>query len=166
MPEHITGRRAVVLGGRAFPSQTGETVPGRTRVLCLGPGEWLIVSDVLSASAEREHIQEETQQQGLALVDVTDGLAVLRIQGPAAREVLAKGCGLDLHARAFRAGQCARTRFAQIPVIVDCLGEPPRFELYVARSYLSYLQSWLIDAAGEFEEPMSEICEQCLGNSG
>jgi hypothetical protein len=41
-------------------------------------------------------------------------------------------------------------RFAQIPVIIDCLDEPPRFELTVARSYLQYLRFWLTYAAVEF----------------
>jgi sarcosine oxidase gamma subunit len=30
--------------------------------------------------------------------------------------------------------------------------EPERLELYVARSYSSYLHAWLLDAAAEFGE--------------
>jgi sarcosine oxidase subunit gamma len=73
------------------------------------------------------------------------------VRGSAARELLSKGCGLDLHPESFPAGHCARARFAQIPVVIECLEEPPRFEMTVARSYLQYLQSWLEDAAVEFE---------------
>jgi sarcosine oxidase subunit gamma len=80
----------------------------------------------------------------------------LRVQRPDARELLSKGCGLDLHPRFFAPDQCARTRFAQIPVVIDCLNGPSRFELYVARSHLSYLHSWLVDAAAEFDVSASE----------
>lgn len=155
LPEHASGRRTVMLDGRQLPSQVGTTMPGQIRALCLGPGEWLIVSDVGGGSTVREHIEQELGQQGLALVDLTHGLAVLEVRRPDVREVLAKGCGLDLHPRAFAPDQCARTRFAQIPVVIDSLDEPPRFELYVARSYLAYLQSWLADSTAEFDASQS-----------
>jgi sarcosine oxidase subunit gamma len=155
LPGPTSGGRTVVLDGRELPSQVGETMPGQIRVLCLGPGEWLIVSDVGGAFTVREQIEQELQQQGVALVDLTHGLGVLQVVGPETRELLSKGCGLDLHPRSFPPNRCASTRFAQIPVIVDCLDGPPRFDLYVARSYLGFLQSWLADATIEFDGPAS-----------
>jgi len=44
---------------------------------------------------------------------------------------------------------------SQIPAVVDYLDGPPRFELYVARSYLAYLQSWLADSTAEFDASLS-----------
>ncbi|MDB6091621.1 MAG: soxG [Gammaproteobacteria bacterium] len=155
VPGAMSGGRTVVLDGRELPAQVGGTMSGQIRVLCLGPGEWLIVSDVAGASTVREQIEQELQQQGVALVDLTHGLAVLQVERPDMRELLSKGCGLDLHPRAFPPDRCASTRFAQIPVIVDCLDGPPRFDLYVARSYLGFLQSWLADATIEFDVPGS-----------
>lgn len=155
LPEYTNGGKSVVLAGRELPSAVGTTLSGPMRVLCIAPGEWLIVSYEHQASVLRENIEPDLLQQGLTLVDLTDGLAGLEVQGSAAREVLSKGCGLDLHPRSFPTGRCARTRFAQIPVVVDCLDEPPRFELYVARSYFSYLRLWLIDAAAEFGDTLT-----------
>jgi sarcosine oxidase subunit gamma len=66
--------------------------------------------------------------------------------------LLSKGCGLDLHPRSFPAGRCARTRFAQIPVVLDCPDEDSRFDMYAGRSYRQYLHEWLLDAAVEFED--------------
>ena len=109
--------------------------------MCLGPADWLLVSQM--------HFATEVSAQGLALVELTDGVAGLAVTGSAVRELLAKGCGLDLHPRSFPAGRCARTRFAQIPLVMDCL-EASRFELYAARSYEHYLHAWLDDAAREF----------------
>lgn len=64
--------------------------------------------------------------------------------------------GLDLHPEHFPADRCTRTRFAQLPAIVHCTDPKPRFDLYVGRSYFAYLQSWLSDAALEFQEPPAQ----------
>jgi sarcosine oxidase subunit gamma len=87
----------------------------------------------------------------ISAVNLSDALSILRMQGRVAREVLSKGCGLDLHPHTFPAGRCARTRFAGLAVTLDCV-QPERFELYVARSYSSYLHAWLLDAGAEFLE--------------
>jgi sarcosine oxidase subunit gamma len=71
--------------------------------------------------------------------------------------VLSKSCGLDFHPRRFALGHCARTRFAQIPVLIDCVDALPRFELYVQKSYSHYLEDWLIDAALEFEDSRAAV---------
>lgn len=150
LPEYMNGGRLVVLAGQELPSQVGATLGGPMRALCLAPGEWLIASDEHPPSSLREQIESDLPKDALALVDLSDGLAGLEVRGRAVRDVLSKGCGLDLHPRSFPGGRCARTRFAQIALVIECLNEPPRFELYVARSYFRYLHSWLADAAREF----------------
>src|SRR4051812_8511189 len=121
LPEHTQGGKPVVLAGQELPSQVGGILQGPMRVLCLGPGDWLIVSHEHTGSSMRAHFAPDLSEQGLALVDLTDGLAALEVSGSAAREVLSKGCGLDFHPRSFPPGRCARTRFAQIPVVIECL---------------------------------------------
>jgi len=155
LPEFVTGGKPVVLAGQELPTQVGAILSGPLRVSCLGPGDWLIVLQEHPASSLREHIAPDLSTQGFALVDLTAGVAGLEVQGSRACEVLSKGCGLDLHPRNFPAGRCARTRFAQIPVIIECLDGPPRFELNVARSYFHYLYAWLTDAAAEFGDPLT-----------
>jgi heterotetrameric sarcosine oxidase gamma subunit len=137
--------RRVVLGGQELPSQVGAVLPGPIRALCLGPDEWLIMSQDYTAAAVRLRLGSEAQD--LVMVDMTDGLAGLSIQGSAARDMLSQGCGLDFHPDVFPADSCARTRFAQIPVVIQRLAESNRFELYCGRSYLQYLRAWLTDAS-------------------
>jgi sarcosine oxidase subunit gamma len=148
----VTGAKPVALAGQVLPSQVGATVSELAHVLCVGPGDWLIVSEQ-PASCVRERVESDVAQQGLAIVELTDGLATLEVRGPGVRDLLSKGCGLDLHQRHFPAGRCMRTRFAQVPVVIECLGEPTRFELTVARSYFRYLHAWLTDGASEFQSP-------------
>ncbi|MGE5268895.1 MAG: sarcosine oxidase subunit gamma, partial [Thiohalocapsa sp.] len=84
------------------------------------------------------------------VTDLSACRVVIEIAGPQARRLLAKGCGLDLHPRAFAPGHCAQTLFAQLPVILDQLTVLPLYRLFVRRSAARWLALWLIDAAEEF----------------
>jgi sarcosine oxidase, subunit gamma len=153
----FAGTRAVVhlkcwLPEPTLPSLIPAGLGGEIRVLNIGPGEWYVVSDRLDGPALHERLARYLKEDDIAAADLTCGLKALRVEGPAARELLTRGCGLDLHPEQFPAGRCTRTRFAQLPIIVHCPDARARFDLYVGRSYLAYLQSWLTDAAMEFEE--------------
>jgi heterotetrameric sarcosine oxidase gamma subunit len=150
LAESVTGGKPVVLAAQALPTQVGATVSESAHVLCVGPGDWLIVSEQL-ASCVRDRVESDLARQGLAIVELTDGLASLEVRGTGVRDLLSKGCGLDFHLRRFPAGRCTRTRFAQVPVVIECLDEPLRYQLTVARSYCRYLHAWLTDAAAELQ---------------
>lgn len=145
------GGHRVKLAGRELPLQVGAILPGVTRILCTGRREWLLISAKETTETLRARMRDDLEVHGLSLVDLSDGTAGLELGGAASRELLSKGCGLDFHPSVFPPGRCARTRFAQIPVIVECLDESFRFQLLVARSYQAYLHAWMIDAAAEFE---------------
>jgi sarcosine oxidase subunit gamma len=131
----------------SFASRVGDA-----RLLTLGPKEWLMVCDSLDGPSLHAAVAELARAQGMAAVDLSHGMAGLRIAGTAARDVLSMGCGLDLHARFFPAGSCTRTRLAQLAVVIECTHSEPRYELLVGASYAAYLQSWLQDAAASGNE--------------
>ena len=110
------------------------------RALWLGPDEWLVVSS--------QPLREQSVAGG-TVTDVSHGRAVVRLWGPDVREVLAKGCPLDLHPRSFGVGRCAQTAIARIPVILDHVARDV-FELYCPRSYAGSFWHWLIEACTEF----------------
>ncbi len=134
--------------GRELPTKVGQVLDGDTRVLCTGPADWLLVMPPTNVARLRNVAAPELTSQGLALVDLTGGLKILEVRGVGAWEVLRKACGLDLDPQCFGARQCARTRCANIPVVIECIQAGDLFELYVARSHGAYLESWLEDAAG------------------
>lgn len=161
MPNHdgvqisCVGNRATVhlkswLSCRLSPGAAAPNVPGQFRILHLAPGEWLAVSDGIGGPALHRHLESYTREESVAAVDVSQGFGILRVAGKDAREVLSKGCGLDLHPRLFPAGYSTRTRFAQLPVIMECSSTSAHFDLYVARSYSTYLLSWLCDSASAY----------------
>jgi sarcosine oxidase subunit gamma len=132
-----TGGKPVAIAGQVLPSQVGATASESVHVLCVGPGDWLIVSEQLDPFV-RERVESDAEQQGIAIVELTDGLATVDVRGPGVRDLLSKGCGLDWHQRYFPT------------VVIESLDEPPRFELTVARSYSRYLHAWLTDATAKF----------------
>jgi sarcosine oxidase subunit gamma len=153
--EKIDKRAAVGLRSwSAAPIPAPSLVPpglgGQVRLLTLGPREWVAVSDTITGPELHERLKQHLGGQEISAVDLSCGIKAISAQGSAARDVLSKGCGLDLHQRALPAGHCTRTRFAQLAVIVDCTSPAPCFELYVGRSYVDYLHAWLLDAAAEF----------------
>ena len=114
--------------------------------LWLGPDQWLLASDSKSAKELIASIDDKLSNQLYATADLSDALDCLEFSGPGARTILSMGCGLDLDSSAFTDGQCARTRFACVPLVIAATGED-QFDLYVDRSYSHYLQQWIANAA-------------------
>ena len=81
-------------------------------------------------------------------VETGDAWTQFAISGSASRDLLAKGCALDLHPSAFREGGCAVTRFAQLRCVLHHVGVG--YRLLVGRSHAASLAEWLVEAAAEF----------------
>ncbi len=73
-----------------------------------GPGQWLLVA-LATGGRDLERELREPLQGLAAVADQTDSRAVVKVSGPNAREVLAKGVPIDLHPRAFKGGDAAIT---------------------------------------------------------
>ncbi|GEP10347.1 sarcosine oxidase subunit gamma [Methylobacterium gnaphalii] len=110
------------------------------------PGQWLAVAET------REALRDLPQAfRGVAAVtDQSDGRAVVRVSGRNARTVLEKGVAVDLHPRAFQAGQTAATSIAHIGAQLWQLDDVPTYDVAVARSFAGSFWSWLTEAAAEF----------------
>jgi sarcosine oxidase subunit gamma len=120
---------------------------GEDPVACwLGPDLWLFVSDTKPAKDIADRIGRALEGQLHAATDLSSGLTCFNLAGPAVRTVLAMGCGIDMHPDVFTAGQCVRTNFAAVPLVI--VAGDDAFDLYVDRSYTRYLRDWFA-AAGE-----------------
>jgi sarcosine oxidase subunit gamma len=75
----------------------------------------------------------------------------LRLTGSRARDVLAKGCSIDLHPRSFCRGSSAQTTLGQAGVVLLALADSgDDYAILVRSSFAGYLADWLADAAVEF----------------
>ncbi len=120
------------------------------QALWLGPDEWLIVTHSDDQAAVADALVEALSGVFSSVTDVTGGQTIITLSGERAREVLAKGCALDLHPRAFSEGRCAQTLVAGANVTLLRAGPEPSFDLIVRRSFAEYLALWLHDAALEY----------------
>jgi sarcosine oxidase, subunit gamma len=135
--------------GITWPKATGAVASGRADIICVGPTDWLVLAADPDATPWLHRLDALFQGSTFRATDVSQALIRIQIEGPEVRDLLAKGCALDLHPPLFPPGRSARTRFAGMPVIVHCTGTST-FELVVTQSYADYLLAWLDDAALEF----------------
>ena len=154
-----------VLGIDRLPS-TGTVVVGPgvvrggdsagVRVLGLGPDEWLVLGAPDTADAVVDGLRSaltSLEVDGVwSVVDVSAARTTIGLAGPAAREVLAHGCALDLDRRAFGAEaplQCAQTMLARAQVVLVA-GDDDGVQVLVRSSFAIYLVDWLLDACLEW----------------
>jgi sarcosine oxidase subunit gamma len=116
----------------------------------LGPDEWLLVTPEERKVAVEGALRSALASVRSAVTDVSGGQTLLQLHGRSARDVLAKGCPIDLHPRAFSIGQCAQSRLAKAPVLIGQIETQPCFELIFRRSFADYLWTWLEIAAAEY----------------
>jgi sarcosine oxidase subunit gamma len=139
------------LAGVPLPMQPNRVASMRElRTLWLGPDEWLVTAPEGAAPDLIGRLTRALFGRSATVTDLSASRAIIEITGMQARTLLEKGCGLDLHPRAFGPGQCAQTVFAKLPVIIDQLATSPAYRLFVRRSTARWLAEWLIDAAQEF----------------
>ena len=120
------------------------------KVLWLGPDEWLIITPTEGESAIVAALEGKLGDMHASVTDITGGQTIIRLSGPSAGDLLAKGCPLDLHPRVFGPGRCAQTLVAKAMVTMMHVDDAPSFDLVVRRSFSDYLRAWLQDAVQEF----------------
>ncbi len=117
----------------------------------LGPDEWLLTSTAEAPEELEERVRGAVLPCGGAATDVSAQRISLWLSGPRARDVLAKGCSIDLHPRVFGLGSSAQTMLGQAGVVLLSLSAAGDDHLILVRSsFAGYLADWLLDAAQEF----------------
>lgn len=139
---------ATVAGSRPPLTPNSVAEAGDHALLWLGPDEWLLHGPVGGETALHAALTAGFAARHASVVDVTDNGTLLVLEGPAVRVVLAKGCPLDLHPRAFAPGRCAQTLAGQVPVTLWQQTDA-RIALFARRSFAPFLWDWLVDAGEE-----------------
>ena len=114
-------------------------------LLWTGAGQWWVVEREREMSAADAH--ELCRAVDATVLDLGHARTVVRVGGPMARDLLAKGCPLDVDG--LEAGYCAPTRLGPFSVVLHCRAEAC-FDLYVFRSFGLAMWEWLADEAAEF----------------
>jgi sarcosine oxidase subunit gamma len=119
-------------------------------VIWLGPDEWLVVSELSALETQEADLRAAVTPFGGAAVDVSGQRVSLTLRGRYLRDVLAKGCALDLHQTVFRSGASAQTTLGRAGVVLLAGDDPDELTVLVRQSFANYLADWLVDAAEEF----------------
>lgn len=126
------------------------TVRGTTAILWVGPGRWLVVAPEQEGSDFEDRLRASLAETPAAITDLGNGRTVLRIAGPRARDLLAKGSSIDFHGRAFPAGSCAQGLLGHVGALIHAVDAAPTFDLYIARGYAQTVWEWLSESAAEY----------------
>ena len=141
----------------AVVSLHGVELPDRSRVVHgpqvsfvgYGPGQWLAVSETLGGDALARDLAQRLE--GLASIsDQSGGRTVLRLSGPRARDVLAKGLPIDLHPNAFGPGSAATSTISLMGVQLWQVDDLPTYDIALFRSLSASFWRWLTASAAEF----------------
>lgn len=146
---------AGVLGVDLPPASPMTAAAGDLTLLWLGPDEWMIVTP-----PGRERDLADALETALAgrphqIVIVSDQITTIELDGARAREVLMKLSTLDLHARAFKAGEVRGTLLARANAILHLGADAPEpvFGIFVRWSMADYLWCLIANAGREFGLP-------------
>lgn len=110
--------------------------------LPLSPGQWLLVSSTPADHRFGEKIAKRLKGSGY-YSEQSDSRVIFRISGRNARELMSKGCRLDLHPAKAKAGFCAQTQMAQIGVLIHQVEDAPVYDLFVYSGFARGFAEWL-----------------------
>ena len=130
-----------------FPINNSEVTSNKkTRILWNAPRTWLVISfkeEIINM------IKERCNNEDFAITDISHSRASIQIQGLNAREVLKKGCPLNIND--IKKNNCAGSVYHGINIMIDCIeNEPDIFNLFVLRSFGESFYHHITDAALEF----------------
>jgi sarcosine oxidase subunit gamma len=137
--------------GASLPTAPNTTsAAARAQIVWMGPDEWLVITPNAVRSRLRDRLEAAVAGEHATVVDVSAHRTVIEVAGSDARELLMKGCAVDLHPRAFGPDQCAQTTLARADVVLLARTPEPAYWVCVRASFAEYLAEWLLDASGEY----------------
>ena len=111
----------VKVDGLNLPSSLKSSSNSNTRLLWLGPDNWLVFSSNLNL-IEKE--KKQFNKLDFAITDISHSRAIIELEGNLVNEVLKKGCPLDINS--FKEGDCANSVYNGITVTIDFVSDNPK----------------------------------------
>jgi len=139
----------VALGRGVRLPPTGRAFFARDRLaLCIRPQRWLLLTPPGESGAALA-VWQGACAGIAAAIDLSSALAALHLVGGSeVRELLARGCRLDLDPEAFPVGCAAASPMVQVAAIIAAL--PAGFLLLTPSSTARHFREWLSSAGEPF----------------
>jgi heterotetrameric sarcosine oxidase gamma subunit len=133
--------------GLVLPALGHAAIAGERLALAVRPGRWLVLEAADGQPIPCAQWEAACAGNGTA-VDLSAGLAVLRLCGPEARAVLARSCRLDLDPKHFPAGRAAATIIAQVATVIVAI--PRGLLLLTPSTTARHFREWLLATGRPF----------------
>ena len=124
-----------------------ETLKGAS-VQWAGPDQYFVLAEGRGEGALYAQVKALLGNGG-SVSDQSHGRAVIRITGPKARNVLAKGTPVDLYPDEFPVGKSALTQMAHVGVHLTRVADDA-YDLSVFRGFAESFWEWITGQAEEF----------------
>lgn len=131
---------------QSLPLKFNTFNSGNHEIYWLRPNEWLVATkeNIKSISSKID------QNIDIHIIDQSGGFAQMRLDGENSRDILEKGCPLDVSSGVFSAGMCAQTNLAKSNIILAQLDDSPSYNIIVRRSFSDYMAEWILNAGKEY----------------
>jgi methylglutamate dehydrogenase subunit D len=115
----------------------------------LSPGQWILVSEGSRENTFGWEISKKIAGIG-HVSEQGDARVCIRVSGPNSRDLMSRGCRLDLHQSVAAQDFCAQTQMAQIGVLIHQISDEPAYDLYVYAGFARSFWHWLTETAAQF----------------
>tara|TARA_B100000003_G_scaffold187632_1_gene183403 strand:+ start:972 stop:1556 length:585 start_codon:yes stop_codon:yes gene_type:complete len=136
----------IKIDGLNLPTSLKSSSNSNTRILWLGPNNWLVFSSDLDLiQKEKDQFKEED----FAITNISHSRTIIELEGDLVNEVLKKGCPLDINS--FKEGDCANSVYNGITITIDFVSDKPnKVRISGLRSFGESLYHSITDACLEF----------------
>ena len=117
-----------------------STVTRELTALPISPGQWLVSASKTDGFAIG--LGKKLKKNGY-VSEQSDSRVTFRISGPRARELMQKGCRLDLDPSVTSKGWCAQTTMAQIGTTIHQIDDSPTYDVMVYSGFAQEFAEWL-----------------------
>ncbi len=134
------------LDGLRLPDPLKVKYNSSTRILWMGPDNWLVISDKKNIF---DTFKNEFTDKHFAITDLSHSRTIIELEGNLAREVIKKGSPLNINE--LGEGNCSNSVFHAITITLDFISDNPQvIRVLALRSFGESLHHSLTDACLEF----------------
>lgn len=103
----------------AFPERpNSKTEAGEATLIYIGPDHWILRADMAAEDRLLAGLRPAEAPPEISIVRVSDTLAIFRISGPEASEILSIACPMDVHDSRFGSDAASFTEFLGLKALV------------------------------------------------
>ena len=136
----------VKIDGLNLPSTLRSSSNSNTRILWVGPDNWLVFSSSLDLIKKEKQQFNETD---FAITNISHSRTIIELEGNLVNEVIKKGCPLDINT--LKEGDCANSIYNGITITIDYISDKTnKVRISGLRSFGESLHHSITDACLEF----------------